>query len=383
MRIAIRTVWLPIRTMTAVLAALVFAVPLASSGLALTINLNYVEFQSTPPLSIDETGDGLQVIMSQAAAVWESIIQDEGTLDIAFYWTDLDDAGGTLALENTLRTSRGKPVEARIRFDSQSNGSDRPWYVDPTPENGSEFNLQQVLVGDLSSSQVEAWYTDTPPATLEKSYAGSAKSASESVVKDNYDLYSIALHELGHAVGLSPLISPLEPLLDNDYDVPEDLVEQVGGTEPFAINVFSPSNLPHIAARKSLMFPSFIRGERRLPGVTDVLAIASAARWSQIAFQSHLMGDMDGDGDLDFDDVDPFVFGLNNPDSYEATYGVPASMRGDMDQNGEFDFDDIALFTSIVAEAFTVQATQAVPEPASGLMLLIGLLSLAACFRRR
>jgi len=355
---------------------------MASPGLALTIHLNYDAGLSTPPSSIDESGAGLQVIVGQAAAMWESIIQDEGTLNIDFYWNDLDDNSGTLALENTLGTSKGKPTEARIQFDSQSNGSDRRWYVDPSPEDSSEFNLQQVLVQDLSSSQVDAWYTGSPPATLEKSYAGSAKSSSGSAVKNNYDLYSIALHEIGHAVGLSPVVSPLEPLLDNDYDVPDDLVAQVGGTDPFAIDVFSPSNLAHLAAKKSLMFPSFIRGERRLPSETDVLAIAAAAKWSQIAFQSHLRGDMNGDGDLDFDDVEPFVLGLNNPDGYEAIYGVPPAVRGDMDQNGAFDFDDIGLFTTTLTNGLTVQAMRAVPEPASGLLLFVGLLSLAACFHR-
>lgn len=350
--------------------AAVTAFFLVRSAGALTINLTYNERESTPPVSRDPTGESLQLIMNYAASVWQSIVQDEGTLDVEYYWSDLDDASSTLALENTLGTSGGKPTEARIRFDSQFNGSDRRWYLDPAPEDGIEFNLQRVVVGDLSESQLAAWYTGTPPPTLETSYAGAAKTSSGSTVRNNYDLYSIALHELGHAVGLSPTVAPLEPLLDSDYDVPQALVEQVGGTEPFAINAHSANNLAHLAATKSLMFPSFVRGERRLPSQTDVLAIASAARWADIAFVSHVLGDMDGDGDLDFDDVEAFVLGLNHPDEFEVMYGLAPVLRGDMDQNGTFDFDDIALFSAVFGEP---PAAQAVPEPASLALLVIAI----------
>ncbi len=52
-------------------------------------------------------------------------------------------------------------------------------------------------------------------------------------------------------------------------------------------------------------------------------------------------GDMDFDGDTDFDDIDDFVLGLSDPNQYLATYGVASTVQGDIDGDGDHDFDDI------------------------------------------
>jgi hypothetical protein len=59
-----------------------------------------------------------------------------------------------------------------------------------------------------------------------------------------------------------------------------------------------------------------------------------------------LLGDMDFDGDLDYDDIAPFLLGLGNPVGYEATYGRSAQVAGDVDSNGVFEFDDITAFAA-------------------------------------
>lgn len=75
-----------------------------------------------------------------------------------------------------------------------------------------------------------------------------------------------------------------------------------------------------------------------------------------------LTGDMDCDGDVDFDDIDDFVLGLQNPSDYEANFGVPPSFKGDTDGDGDQDFDDIGGFVDILQPA----GVQHVPEPATG-----------------
>jgi hypothetical protein len=60
-------------------------------------------------------------------------------------------------------------------------------------------------------------------------------------------------------------------------------------------------------------------------------------------------GDMDVDGDVDFDDIDDFVMGLSDPLGYEALHGIPASFNGDIDGDGDFDFDDIDDFVAVLA----------------------------------
>ena len=60
------------------------------------------------------------------------------------------------------------------------------------------------------------------------------------------------------------------------------------------------------------------------------------------------VGDMDLDGDVDFDDIDDFEQGLNDPDDYAIRFGVPAEFKGDIDRDGDQDFDDIKGFTAII-----------------------------------
>jgi len=61
-----------------------------------------------------------------------------------------------------------------------------------------------------------------------------------------------------------------------------------------------------------------------------------------------LLGDMDVDGDVDFDDIDDFVLALSNPAAYFTQYGVAREVHGDTDQDGDMDFDDIDDFVALL-----------------------------------
>jgi hypothetical protein len=93
------------------------------------------------------------------------------------------------------------------------------------------------------------------------------------------------------------------------------------------------------------------------------------------------LGDMDGNGVVDFDDVDPFVLGLNDAAAYAQQYGVPPSVRGDIDADGDQDYDDINGFVALVAGA-RPGGLRAVPEPATGLLAVAGLVVLLAVGKR-
>jgi hypothetical protein len=86
-----------------------------------------------------------------------------------------------------------------------------------------------------------------------------------------------------------------------------------------------------------------------------------------------VIGDMDCDGDTDFDDIDDFVLGLNDPVAYENMFGVPPSLKGDTDADEDLDFDDIEGFVQILQGPAPVQ----VPEPATAAMAWAGVLALA------
>ena len=87
-----------------------------------------------------------------------------------------------------------------------------------------------------------------------------------------------------------------------------------------------------------------------------------------------ILGDMDIDGDLDFGDIEDFIFGLTDPNPYVAVYGVDPVYYGDIDQSGQFDFGDIDAFISLIrGEAVLGPRIRSIPEPAALTLLLAAL----------
>ncbi len=61
-----------------------------------------------------------------------------------------------------------------------------------------------------------------------------------------------------------------------------------------------------------------------------------------------LPGDMNCDGVVDFDDIDPFVLALGGEAGYYAAYPTCNWLNGDCDGNGTVDFDDINPFVALI-----------------------------------
>ncbi len=59
-------------------------------------------------------------------------------------------------------------------------------------------------------------------------------------------------------------------------------------------------------------------------------------------------GDLDCDGDVDFDDIDPFVLALSGQVAYEAAHPNCYWLNGDTDGDGDVDFDDINGFVQLI-----------------------------------
>ncbi len=269
------------RSWSLVLLLLALSLAFAAPAAALSINLIF-DSDATDTPSFDPDGTSLTVILRAAADRWEDIIQDSGTLDINYYYDNL--SGGTLASHTNQNTSGGKPTEAKIRFDTILDGAERNWYFDPTPDNHSEYDLSQTLYRDLDTTDQADWFNGSPPDLLEVGYRGDLSATAPTAATGAYDLFSTAIHELGHAVGLTSNVAASE-ISDGDYDVASNLV----GGATMAIEGDT-----HIDARIALMCSGCGSIDvRRMPSATDIFAAATASGWTDIDLprQDFLTGD--------------------------------------------------------------------------------------------
>ncbi len=60
-------------------------------------------------------------------------------------------------------------------------------------------------------------------------------------------------------------------------------------------------------------------------------------------------GDLNCDGIVNFDDINPFVLALSDPAGYHAAYPNCDILNGDCDGDGDVDFDDINPFIAILS----------------------------------
>jgi hypothetical protein len=120
-----------------------------------------------------------------------------------------------------------------------------------------------------------------------------------------------------------------------------------------------------------------IIGNVDIPGEKSMVALA---------FIGWVQGDLDRDGDADFDDIDDFVLALNDPTGYEALRGQPARVTGDQTEDWDVDFDDIAGFVELLSAGQGFSRSAMVPEPGAVSLAIAGSLVLwadALCRRRR
>ncbi len=90
------------------------------------------------------------------------------------------------------------------------------------------------------------------------------------------------------------------------------------------------------------------------PRVTDFRDPIDAVPGPQYFFVPYVAGpdlcpgDMDCDGDVDFDDIDPFVLALGGEEGYLAAYPDCQWLNADCDGDGAVTFDDIDPFVALI-----------------------------------
>jgi hypothetical protein len=246
----------------------------AAPAQALNIVLSYNAAASTEPAT-DPTGAQLTAIMQHVEATYEDIFETAHTITISYWYQSL--GAGVLGGHGLVSQSGGRETAGEIAFDPAAAGAG--WFFDPTPADNSEFTVQQLRWRDLSNGQRTGAFNFGAdiPQTFEVGFSGS-DNGSDPAVASRFDLLSVALHETGHALGMSAAnTSTVAQTNDGDYDFA-------------SVNVFGKTlaaehatgSISHLDMFSSLMFPGMAPATRVLPSHTDLLSMAAAHSYTQL-----------------------------------------------------------------------------------------------------
>lgn len=229
-------------------------------------DLSGVQIGSAGANAPTTTGTGtLANIMQAAADYWSGIIQDVGTLNIQFGWSAL--GGNTLGAATQFVSPRDFSGGGRvgvIRFDSDGTS---PFYLDDDPTTTEHFGPLRVAKQDLGGGEMSvgvSYGMRTGPA------AG------------RFDLFSIALHEIGHLLGLGELNQANDPNFNGVFNI---------ASGPFAgaalpLTSAGGGHLSPDAFPNALLQP-FTNGDRRLASDADIAAIAQISGFTQIDYAAN------------------------------------------------------------------------------------------------
>lgn len=256
-------------------------------AVALDIVLDFRDDLQQETMPFDDAGARLTAIFQAAEAIYEDIIEDDYTLQIDFWYTDLDK--GVLGNHNLISQSGGRETRGSVRIDSRSGeggtGAFNNYFFDLTPFDNSEFNMQQTLWRDLTVDQQADWYfpynsSNNIPETLEVGFAGLA-NGTDTDAANNVDMLTLVLHEVGHALGMDGRNdTTAAEAKDGDYDVNPSFV--FGETLSIDNADQLTDTVGHLDGEPMLMFPSLrlppgtnSLGTRKLPSHTDLYAMAA------------------------------------------------------------------------------------------------------------
>ena len=89
-------------------------------------------------------------------------------------------------------------------------------------------------------------------------------------------------------------------------------------------------------------------GQCNVPAPNSGFVAVAGGYWHSLGLKV-FYGDLNCDGVVNFDDINPFVLALSDPAGYAAQYPRCHILNGDCNGDGAINFDDINAFVALLS----------------------------------
>jgi hypothetical protein len=272
-------------------------------------------------------GGDFSSIVRAAADVWEDLILDNFTSVIDFGWHSTAPISPTAYYQPiSAGGNPQRPTRGSIVFNNDP-ASGRRWFLDPSPLDDDEFGPLLTSRTDFGAGLIN---TRRHRAPVDPDAVGSD------------DLFSTAMHEIGHALGMVGWSFFASEVADGDVDL--TIPPFAGSTIPIA------TSTSHISISGPLMTSrGHPLGYRREITDADLLAVSQVSRFTQYVLPPRT--DWNGDRLVDGDDLAVWRAEWN------------AFNGADGDGDGDSDGADFLAWQQQLGSGPAVPVAGTVPEP--------------------